>query len=189
MAQSLRSLPSEIKNAPLVVPTRSVMRVEDINFCSPSGTTIAHYTIGAACINAQPMSLMDQSLLINSASGPTFVRCCPNRRQTWTRFVCPRCANKRHCGREDGFSLRSALHGNADGSHRPTGQAASRSRFRGAQRITQEIGRYSLIRTICATNNDGKDAFIETSLSLHRQQQAQIPQFQIGRCSLCRTKN
>lgn len=32
MAQPLRSLPSEIKNAPLVVPTRRVMRVEDIIF-------------------------------------------------------------------------------------------------------------------------------------------------------------
>jgi hypothetical protein len=53
MAQPLRSLPSEIRNAPLVVPTRSVMRAEDIKFALSIRNCEAEYTIGAAWSNAR----------------------------------------------------------------------------------------------------------------------------------------
>src|SRR5215469_6540541 len=50
MAQPLRSLPPQIKNAPLVVPTRRVkfVRVEVIKASLLIRTTTVHYIIGAA---------------------------------------------------------------------------------------------------------------------------------------------
>jgi hypothetical protein len=37
---------------------------------------------------------LGHSLPSRSVPAPTNVRCCPNRRQTWTRYVCPRSANR-----------------------------------------------------------------------------------------------
>jgi len=50
MAQPLRSLPPQIKNAPLVVPTRRVkfVRVEVIKASLLIRITTVHYIIGAA---------------------------------------------------------------------------------------------------------------------------------------------
>ena len=50
MAQPLRSLPPQIKNAPLVVPTRRVkfVRVEVIKASLLIRTTTVHYIIGVA---------------------------------------------------------------------------------------------------------------------------------------------
>src|SRR5436190_22324429 len=53
MAQPLRSLPPEIKNAPLVVPTRTVKRAEDIRLALPIRNYEAQYTIAAARDNAR----------------------------------------------------------------------------------------------------------------------------------------
>src|SRR5215831_9242041 len=57
MAQPLRSLPPQIKNAPLVVPTRRVkfVRVEVIKASLLIRATTVHYIIGVAWSNARSL--------------------------------------------------------------------------------------------------------------------------------------
>src|SRR6516164_5806687 len=57
MAQPLRSLPPQIKNAPLVVPTRRVkfVRVEVIKASLLIRTTPVHYIIGVAWSNVRSL--------------------------------------------------------------------------------------------------------------------------------------
>ena len=57
MAQPLRSLPPQIKNAPLVVPTRRVkfVRVEVIKASLLIRTTTVHYIIGVAWSNVRSL--------------------------------------------------------------------------------------------------------------------------------------
>ena len=57
MAQPLRSLPPQIKNAPLVVPTRRVkfVRVEVIKASLLIRTTTVHYLIGVAWSNVRSL--------------------------------------------------------------------------------------------------------------------------------------
>src|SRR6516165_1958047 len=57
MAQPLRSLPPQIKNAPLVVPTRRVklVRVEVIKASLLVRTTTVHYIIGVAWSNVHSL--------------------------------------------------------------------------------------------------------------------------------------
>ena len=60
MAQPLRSLPPQIKNAPLVVPTRRVkfVRVEVIKASLLIRTTTVHYIIGVAWSNVRSLWVM-----------------------------------------------------------------------------------------------------------------------------------
>src|SRR5215471_21371117 len=57
MAQPLRSLPPQIKNAPLVVPTRRVkfVRVEVIKASLLIRTTTVHYIFGLAWSNVRSL--------------------------------------------------------------------------------------------------------------------------------------
>src|SRR5215472_15484818 len=57
MAQPLRSLPPQIKNAPLVVPTRRVkfVRVEVVKASLLIRTTTVHYIIGVAWGNVRSL--------------------------------------------------------------------------------------------------------------------------------------
>ena len=77
MAQPLRSLPPQIKNAPLVVPTRRVkfVRVEVIKASLLIRTTPVHYIIGVAWSNVRSLWVIFDRDAAGSMSG--HVSCSP----------------------------------------------------------------------------------------------------------------
>src|SRR5262249_6959064 len=87
MAQPLRSLPPQIKNAPLVVPTRRVkfVRVEVIKASLLIRTTTVHYIIGVGWTYGRALAVISRLPAFPAPrpiyGSPGAHRCCPHNKK------------------------------------------------------------------------------------------------------------